>query len=63
MGGVCMVEEVYKGFWWGNLRETDNLEDQSVDGTMTLRWTFRKWNVGAWTELIWLRIGTGCKPL
>jgi len=29
--------EVYKGFWWGNLRETDHLEDQGVDGTMTLR--------------------------
>jgi len=23
-----------------------------------LRWTFRKWDMGAWTGLIWLRIGT-----
>jgi hypothetical protein len=22
-------------------------------------WNFRKWDVGAWTGLIWLRIGTG----
>jgi hypothetical protein len=24
-----------------------------------LRWIFRKWDVGAWTESSWLRIGTG----
>jgi len=24
-----------------------------------LRWIFRKWDVGVWTGLIWLRIGTG----
>ena len=24
-----------------------------------LRWIFRKWDVGAWTGSIWLRIGTG----
>ena len=24
--------EVYKGFWWGNLRERDHLEDPDVDG-------------------------------
>jgi hypothetical protein len=50
---------VYTGFWWGNLRERDHLEDPDVDGRIILRWIFRKWNVGAWTVLIWLRIGTG----
>jgi hypothetical protein len=24
-----------------------------------LRWIFRKWDVGVWTGLSWLRIGTG----
>jgi len=24
-----------------------------------LRWIFGKWDVGIWTGLIWLRIGTG----
>jgi len=24
-----------------------------------LRWIFRTWDVGVWTGLIWLRIGTG----
>jgi hypothetical protein len=36
-------EEVYTGFWWGNLREKDHLEDQSVDGKIILICTFRKW--------------------
>ena len=40
-------------------RETDKLEDPSVDGRIILRWIFRKWDVGAWAGLIWLRIGTG----
>ena len=50
--------EAYKGFWLGNLRERDRLEDPGVDGRMILRWIFRKWNVGTWTGLSWLRIGT-----
>ena len=23
---------MYTGFWWGNLRERDNLEDPDIDG-------------------------------
>jgi hypothetical protein len=33
--------EVYTGFWWGNRRERDHLEDQCVDGRIILRWMFR----------------------
>jgi len=54
MGG-----EVYTGLCWGNLRERDQLEDPGVDGRIILRWIFRKWDVGAWTGLIWLRRETG----
>jgi len=27
------TEKVYTGFWWGNLRERDHLEDPGVDGS------------------------------
>ena len=43
----------------GNLRERDHLEDPGIERRIILRWIFRKWDVGAWTGLIWLRIGTG----
>jgi hypothetical protein len=26
-------------------------------GTWNVRWLFRKWDVGVWTESNWLRIG------
>jgi hypothetical protein len=34
-----------------------------VSGLIILRWVFRKWDVGAWTGSIWLRIGTGGRHL
>jgi hypothetical protein len=54
MGG----KEVHAGFWWGNLRGKDRLEDTGVDGRIILRWIFRKWGVEAWTGWTWLRILT-----
>jgi len=54
--------EVYIGFWWGNLRERDHLEDQGVDGRMILRWIFRTWDEGVRTGSSWLGIGTGGGP-
>ena len=36
--------DVYTGFWWGNLRETDHMEGTGVDGKKTLRWIFREWD-------------------
>jgi len=42
----------YIGFWWGNLRKRDHLEDPGVDGRIILRWTCRKWDVDmGWIEL------------
>jgi hypothetical protein len=35
------------------------LGDPDVDERIILRWIFRKWDVGVWTGLSWLRIGTG----
>jgi hypothetical protein len=51
--------EVHTGFWWGELRKGDHLEDPGVDRRIILKWIFKKWDGGAWTGLIWLRIGTG----
>ena len=54
---------MYRGFWWGNLRERDHLKDPDINGRLILRWIFRKWDKGTWTGLIWLRIGTGGRNL
>jgi len=45
---VTLVK-MYAGFCWGNLRESDHLEDTDVDGRIILQWFFRKWDVGVWT--------------
>jgi hypothetical protein len=40
------IGKAYTGFWWGNLRERDHLEDTGVDGRIILRWIFRNWDGG-----------------
>ena len=50
---------MYTRFWWGNVREGDHLGDPGINGSIILRWIFRKWDARAWTGLIWLRIWPG----
>jgi len=45
------------GFWWGNLGERGHWGDPGVDERIILRWIVRKWEVGVWTGLSWLRMG------
>jgi hypothetical protein len=44
---------------WRGVRERDHWGDPDVDRRILLRWIFKKWDVVVWTELSWLRIGTG----
>ena len=38
--------------------EGNNSQNLDVDGRITLKWTFKKWDGEAWTAVLWLRIGT-----
>ena len=47
------------GVLGGKLERKNHLGDPGVDGSVILRWIFRKWDVEVWTGPSWLRIGTG----
>jgi len=61
MSRACSTygRETNTGFWRGNLRERDHLEDPRINGRIILKWIFRNWGVEAWTGSSWLRRGTG----
>jgi len=42
---------VYAGFWWGNLKEKDNLDNPGLDGRIILRWIFRNLDGVDWIDL------------
>ena len=54
-----MVGQVCTGVWWGNMRGRDCWGDPGVDGRIILGSIIRKFIVGVWAGLGWLRIGTG----
>jgi hypothetical protein len=45
------IGEVHTGFWWGDPRERDHLEDLGIDGKIIIKLIFKKWD-GARTGLI-----------
>jgi hypothetical protein len=59
MKHVWEMGVVHTGLWWGDLRESDHLEDLSIDGEIVLKWILKKWNGEVWTGQIWFRIQTG----
>jgi hypothetical protein len=47
MGGACYIwmrGEVHTGFWWGNLKEEEHLQDSGTDGRIILKYIFKKWD-------------------
>ena len=55
---MCEEREVYRVLV-GNRRERNRWGDLGVDGWIILGKISRRWNVGIWTGLGWVRIGTG----
>jgi hypothetical protein len=48
MGGACCTygreERCILAFYEGNLRERTYLEDLELDGMISLKWAFNKWD-------------------
>jgi len=65
MVGACGTYEVVVliGFWWGNLRERDYLEDIGIDRRIILESIFEKLVGIIWTGFIWLRRETNGRQL
>jgi hypothetical protein len=57
------LEKVYTGFWLGDLREGDHLEDLVIGGRTILTWIFEKWDGEALSRLLWLRKGASDRLL
>ena len=36
--------EMHIGFWWGDLRERDHMEDLGLDGRIILKWVLKEWD-------------------
>jgi len=44
---------VYTGFWWGNRRENDHLEDPGIDERIIIRSILVVWGRGLdWIDLV-----------
>jgi hypothetical protein len=57
IGGACSTYGERRGVYRVLVDKSEG--NPVVDGRITLRWIFRKWDMGVWTGSMWLRIGTG----
>jgi hypothetical protein len=55
--------EVHAGFWWETLRERGHMEDLGLDGRVTLKLVYKKYDSKAWTGLMLLKRGTSGRLL
>jgi len=53
MWRVCGTGELHTGFWWGNLKERDHLEDLSIDGRIIFEWIFKEQD---WEGVDWIDV-------
>jgi hypothetical protein len=52
------LRDMYVGFWWENMNESDHLKDLDVGRRTILKRILEEWDRVAWTGFIWLRIVT-----
>ena len=50
---------MHKGFWSGNPKERDHLDDLGIDERITVKQIFNEWGGRACTGLICLKTVTG----
>ena len=55
--------QVRTGFWRGDLKERDHLEDEDIDTRIIIKCIFKKLHGETWTGFMWLRIGSDSKRL
>ena len=54
---------MHTAFWYGMLKERDNLHNLDADGRILYDRTLQYYNVKIWTEFLWLKTGTNCELL
>jgi hypothetical protein len=59
MWHVYETGEVHAGFWWGDPSEKRHQKDPVVDGRITLKRIFKKWDGETWAGLMCFRIARG----